>query len=64
MRNASHCLAVLASVASPDTVDSDVPVSVASTSTSMTDCQAGASATTSDTVSVVATGTAAMPSWH
>ena len=35
---------------------------VAPTSTSMTDCQTGASATTSDSVAVVATGTAAMPS--
>ena len=48
--------------AMPDTGDSDVAVSVASTSTSVTDCQTGASATTSDSVAMLATGTAAMPS--
>ena len=55
---------VPAFTASPDTVtgDSDVAVPVPSTSTSVTDCQTGASATTSDSVAVVATGTAAMPS--
>ena len=53
---------VPAFTALPDTGDSDVAVPVPSTSTSVTDCQTGASATTSDSVAVVATGTAAMPS--